>query len=175
LILFLGPPGAGKSVQAKLLADEGKVQWLSVGRLLREKLDGENRQDMIEGRLVDDDTVNEIIKSEIESLPLEPKILIDGFPRRLSQAKWLERYILSTPRMLSQIIHITLSEEEIIRRLSERGREDDTEETIHIRLKQYVEVAQPVVEAFKKHSVPVSEIDGQGTVEEVHQRILEVL
>lgn len=175
MILFLGPPGAGKSVQAKLLQDEGKVQWLSVGKLLRENLEGENRQDMVEGKLVDDDTVNGILRAEIESLPLEPKVLIDGFPRKLSQAKWLENYLVSTPRMLTQIIHITLPEAEIVRRLEKRGREDDTQQTIHIRLKQYAEVAEPVVEAFKLHGVKVSEIDGLGTVEEVHERIMGVL
>jgi len=175
LILVLGPPGAGKSVQAKLLQDEGRVQWLSVGRLLREKLDGGNRQDMAEGKLVDDNTVNNILKIRIESLPLEPKVLIDGFPRRLSQAKWLENYLASTPRMLSQIIHIILPREEIIKRLKKRGREDDTEETIQTRLKQYTEVAEPVIEAFKLHGVKVSEIDGVGTIEEVHERIVGVL
>lgn len=162
-------------MQAKLLQDEGKVQWLSVGKLLREKLEGNNRQDMVEGKLVDDEIVNSVLKAEIESLPLDPKVLIDGFPRKLSQAKWLENYLVSTPRMLTQIIHITLPEEEIIRRLEKRGREDDTKETIHVRLKQYFEVAEPVVEAFKLHGVKVSEIDGTGTIEEVHKRIVGVL
>ena len=162
-------------MQAQLLQNEGAVKWLSMGALLRQRLSGEQRQEMNEGQLVDNATTYQILEKEINGLPLEPPILIDGFPRNVEQVDWLEDFIERSPRILRKVVVIQLDRDEIMTRLTKRGREDDTEEVIEERLRIYHDIVEPVIERFVSDHAPLVEINGQGTVEEVHKRILEAI
>lgn len=175
MILILGPPGAGKSVQAKLLDEQGKVQWLSVGKILRDHLETlpESTREQIEaGELVDDESTNNVLRQAIEATKDEPVILIDGFPRRESQVKWLENYLDKKNITITRIIHLKLPESVSIKRLKKRGRLDDDEETVKRRYAQYEDEVLRVVEAFGVEGVPIHEVDGDDTVENIHNQIM---
>jgi len=175
MILILGPPGAGKSVQAKLLDKQGKVQWLSVGKILREHIESlpdEMRRQMREGKLVDDDLVHTILQKAIKATDETPVILIDGFPRHESQVKWLEDYLVKNNRKITKIIHLRLPIEISIRRLQKRGRLDDDEKTVKTRYAQYEDEVLRVIQVFGSEGVAIHEVDGDDTVENIHKQIM---
>ncbi len=175
MILILGPPGAGKSVQAKLLDEQGKVQWLSVGKILRDHistLPDVMKNQMTEGKLVNDDLVSKVLKTAIEATDDEPVILIDGFPRRRSQVQWLENYLAKNNRAITGIIHLKLPQRLSVERLRKRGRIDDDEQTVIKRYAQYEDEVLQVIEAFGGEGVPIHEIDGDNTIENIHSQIM---
>ncbi len=176
MILILGPPGAGKSIQARLLDELGKVQWLSIGKILRDSIDTLPKamsDQMIEGELIDDNLVSQALEAAIATKDNEPVILIDGFPRRESQVAWLESYLAKTQRAITKIIHIKLPEELSVERLRKRGRLDDNEQTVRKRYAQYEGEVLRVIEVFGGEGVPVHEINGDNTIENIHNQILE--
>lgn len=175
MILLLGPPGAGKSVQARLLEEKGKVQWLSVGKLLRDhmgNLSETMKSEMSQGKLLDDKVVSRALETAIQSAKNEPTILIDGFPRRESQVAWLKKYLNDNQRAITKIIHLKLPELVAIERLQKRGRLDDDEQIVRTRYAQYEEEALRVIEAFGGEGIPVHEVDGDNTVEHIHDQMM---
>ncbi len=172
MILIVGPPGAGKSVQAKLLEEQDKVQWFSMGKILREHLPGEVEDIMRNGKLVDDRVTFEALGRAMNEAALKPVILLDGFPRRTSQIDWLVKYLGGHSRRLTKIIHIVVPELEVLSRLRKRGRLDDDDITIRARYAQYLEEVLPVLETFAKKNVPIHEIDGDDSVEGIHKQIM---
>jgi len=175
MVLILGPPGAGKSAQAKLLDNQGKVQWLSAGKILRDHLETlpePVREQMEAGKLVEDGLVTKVLERAIEAAKDEPVILIDGFPRRESQVRWLEGYLNKKNRTITRIIHLKLPEGVSIERLKKRGRLDDDEETVKKRYAQYEDEVLRVIEVFGVEGVPIHEVNGDNTVENVHNQIM---
>lgn len=175
MILMFGPPGAGKSVQAKLLHEAGKVQWLSAGKLLRERIETlpeSMKKNMSKGKLVDDNLVSKTLEAALSKTNDKPEILIDGFPRRDSQVQWLKDYLKSSGRTITKIIHLKLPQQVAIQRLQGRGRLDDDEETVRHRYVQYEEEVLRVLEAFSGEGVSIHEVDGDDTVENIHQQVL---
>jgi adenylate kinase len=170
MIILLGPVGAGKSVQAQILVDTYGYKWISTGELLRQTTDPEVQAVLHSGKLVDDVTVKRLLHQEIASTPIDTEVIIDGFPRRISQAEWLDGQQETLHRTIDHVLHITLSEEAAIERMTERGRHDDSKEAIAQRTKTYMEQVLPVVSFYKQRNV-LHEIDGSGTVEEVAARI----
>lgn len=172
MILILGPPGSGKGVQAKLLEEQGRVQWFSMGKILREHISGEVEEIMKNGKLVDDQVTFEALGNAMDKATSEPVILLDGFPRRISQLTWLVEYLDKHNRSLTKIIHLNVPETEVLMRLRKRGRLDDDDDTIHARYVQYLEGVMPVIATFTKKNVPIHEIDGVDSVENIHKQIV---
>ncbi|ABX07040.1 MAG TPA: nucleoside monophosphate kinase [Herpetosiphon sp.] len=125
LILF-GPPGAGKSTQAAYLDKLAAIDSISTGQRLRQtvetgsELGQEVAQVMAEGRLVDDTLMNKLLNEWLLGIPSEVGVLLDGYPRTLSQAQSLDQLMQTISRPLDVVIALTLSDEEAIRRLSGR-------------------------------------------------------
>lgn len=115
-----------------------------------------------------------MLASEIESTSQEQEVILDGFPRRVSQAEWLDELIEPTDRSIRAVIHIHLSNNEAIKRMELRGRSDDSAEAIAARNQAYEEQVKPVIDYYKQHSL-LHEVDGDGTVEEVHERVMAVI
>ncbi len=123
--VFLGPPGVGKGTQAKLLANEYKLAHISTGDLLREAvnkgtpLGKQVKEIMFRGGLVPDDLVFSLLKERLK-LPNQDGLILDGFPRNVSQAKVLGEYLEEIKKKIDCVVYFEVSEEEIVSRLSAR-------------------------------------------------------
>jgi adenylate kinase len=179
--LLLAPPGAGKGTQGTLLAERFDVPHLATGDLLREHVaDGteigrEARDFMERGDLVPDALVVSIVLACIAGPePLEGYVL-DGFPRTIEQAEAAFKWGSERGRTFHAVISLHVAEEELVRRLLERGaaagRVDDTEATIRERLRVYEAKTQPL-EGFYEARGILLEVDGTGDVQVVFDRIL---
>lgn len=171
MIIFFGPAGAGKSVQGQILAARHGWRWLSTGQLLRDTHDPELLKQMATGELVNDDVANKVIHQALLRSKDIDHLILDGYPRELSQAKWLEDMLPQHDRTIKMIVVLEVPEAEIVRRLQLRGRADDTPEAIKERLHIFRNKIYPILDYFNGRKVHIAHIDGTGTVGQVHDRI----
>ena len=173
-LLFLGAPGAGKGTQAEVLSKNNSYLHLSTGELLRKEIAMETRlgiqvkDTMNRGELVSDDLVLEIVKQNLDT-PNKGWIL-DGYPRNLSQANSLDEVLIKINQPLEAVFYLDIPEEVLIKRLLSRGRRDDNEETIRIRLRIYKETTEPLVEHYKNRSL-LEYIDADGDLKKISSKI----
>jgi adenylate kinase len=171
MILFFGPPGSGKSVQGELLVERNGWHWLSTGDLFRKSKDPEVLKRLATGELIDDALTNKVLSEAIEDVADGARLVLDGYPRNLYQAKWLANFLPAHGRKIECVILFQVPREELIGRLSSRGRAEDTHEVIGRRLDIYKEKTSPVVGFYRENGVPVIAVDGVGAIPEVHDRI----
>jgi adenylate kinase len=178
LIIF-GPPGVGKGTQAALLAEKLNLFHLSTGEYLRKavsegtELGKKAKAIMDAGLLVSDDIMIGIVKDALEkNVSGGNGFILDGFPRTLQQAKDLDNLFKELEFNEIKVISLTADENELIKRLLQRGRSDDTEETIKKRLEVYLASTQPVLEYYDGRII---EINGVGEIPEVNMRIINSL
>ena len=178
--LLLAPPGAGKGTQGERLAERHGVPHLATGDILRDhvrrdtELGRAAKEHMDSGGLVPDALVIEMIVEEIGGTEPLKDFLLDGFPRTLRQAKAAYEWGSAMNRTFDAVIMLEVPEDELVRRLVERGRQsgrsDDTEDVIRNRLRVYDENTAPLVDFYEERGI-LLRIDGLGTVEEVTDRI----
>lgn len=171
MILFFGPPGSGKSVQGQLLVDRNKWQWISTGELFRNTTDPEVLERMASGALIDDALTNKVLGTALEKIDQKSNVVLDGYPRNQAQAEWLDANADQYRRVVECVVLFDVHREELIRRLTGRGRAEDTEEVVSKRLDIYAEKTQPVVDYYLAKDVPVLKVNGVGDVQEIHERI----
>lgn len=174
----MGPPGAGKGTQAKILAQKFSLVHLSTGDILRNEIDkasstGLKAQTyMNAGNLVPDEVLLEMMDSTLSGLKNQG-VILDGFPRTIPQAEGLSKIFESLNQEIDGIINIEVDKNVLINRLVERakksGRADDTEEVIINRQNVYLKLTAPLIEFYKENLIS---IDGDGSIEEVTERIL---
>jgi adenylate kinase len=172
MILFFGPAGAGKSVQGQILSARMGWRWLSAGQLLRDTHDPDLLQVMHKGSMVPHERITQIIGEAISKSASMGKIILDGFPRQLEQAQWLVGSQPEHGRSIGLVVILEVPREELLKRLEIRGRADDTPEVIDQRLNQYRQEIYPILTYLTDQNIPVAHIDGNGTVGEVHDRIV---
>jgi adenylate kinase len=125
-IILLGPPGAGKGTQAKLLVDSLKLAYLSTGDLFRQNLkDGTSlglkaKQYMERGELVPDEITTQMVLEWLAKMGKEKSCLLDGYPRNQNQAEALDKALSKDKRHIDKVLNIIVSEDELVRRLSGR-------------------------------------------------------
>ena len=175
MIIFFGPAGAGKSVQGQILAARQGWRWLSAGQLLRDSRDEEMIRHMQSGELVKPERVNTIIGEALERAKDISRVILDGFPRQLVQAKWLVESRATHGRPVNLVIVLEVPRSELLQRLHVRGRVDDTPEAIDERLKIYRQEMYPILSYLSDQGVSIAHIDGTGTVGQVHDRIMDEL
>ena len=174
----MGPPGAGKGTQAKILSDKYNLVHLSTGDILRNEianqtnigLDAKNYMD--QGLLVPDEVLLSMMENTLTNLK-ESGIILDGFPRTIPQAEGLDAIFKKLNLNIDMVINISVDKEILINRLIKRaedsGRSDDTKEVIVNRQNVYLELTAPLLEFYKNE---VINVDGDGTIEEVTKRVL---
>jgi adenylate kinase len=183
-LLLLGPPGAGKGTQAKLLVENHSIPQISTGDMLRAavaagtELGKQAEATMARGDLVQDETVIGIARERLAEPDAAGGFILDGFPRTVGQAEALDGILEALGVTLERCIAMVADEEELVRRLVERaeieGREDDNEETIRHRQRVYYDQTAPLIAYYRERGV-LEEIDGSGSVEDVAKRIEEVI
>ena len=168
----MGVAGAGKSVQGKLLAEHLGYEWLSTGEYLRSNITGERRQQMLEGKLLDDQEIIDILKNFFADIKDNTKCILDGFPRTLTQASWLLEEQKKGLMRIDSVIYLEASKDVVRERLMARGRSDDPPEVLDQRFEEYEKLTLPIIEWFKENGVVVHRIDAEMTVEEVRDDII---
>lgn len=180
-IIILGRQGAGKGTQcARLVSDYGIVH-VSTGDMLRAavaagtELGQKAEAVMASGGLVSDEIMNGIVAERLSQDDItENGVLLDGFPRTTFQAETLESIFADQGVELTGAINIDVPLEEVTARMMTRGREDDTEEAIAERLRNYEEQTAPLLEFFADRNKLVV-IDGLGDEDEVFARVKNAL
>lgn len=172
MIILMGVAGAGKSMQGKMLADEHGYAWISTGEILRVLVTGRRRHEMLQGKLLSDDEMVHIMDKVLQLIDANEEFVLDGFPRTVPQADWLLAQVKQGRLRLSGVVHLSASEEVVRRRLTERGRQDDTEEAIAERFREYNTVTLPIIDHFKKEGVRVYDIDASQAPRAVHDEIV---
>jgi adenylate kinase len=178
--LLLAPPGAGKGTQGERLAERHGVPHLATGDLLRRHvargtpLGEAARGYMDAGGLVPDALVIDMILEELGGTHPIEDFLLDGFPRTLRQARAAYEWATVMDRTFDAVVMLEVDEDELVRRLLERGRDsgrsDDTEDVIRHRLRVYEENTAPLVDFYEGRHILVR-VDGLGPVDEVTDRI----
>lgn len=172
MIILMGVAGAGKSMQGRLFADEHGFAWVSTGELFRVLVTGKRRQQMLEGKLLDDQEVIDMVDRTFNLIDLQQEFLLDGFPRTIVQASWLQEQINNQRLSLTAIFNLVAPLDIIKTRLLARGRLDDTPQSIALRFKEYNLSTLPILDFFKQYEAPVYDIDANKNPLEVYNEIL---
>ena len=177
-VIFLGPPGAGKGTQAERLAQHLHVPRISTGDMLREHIAkgdalGKAAAPYMEkGGLVLDDLLVEMIRKRIAEPDCVDGYILDGFPRTLPQAESLEEMIGGTEHVV--IFDMVVPHDELMRRLSGRGRDDDKAAAVAKRLLEYKERTTPLVQWYSGRS-RFYRIDGFRPMDTVFSQLASVI
>jgi len=172
MIIFMGVAGAGKSVQGTLLAKHLGYEWLSTGEYLRSNISGERREQMMAGKLLDDAEIITILEGFFAGIQDKTRCVLDGFPRTLTQAKWLLEQDKKGSVEIGSVIYLNASKEVVRERLMSRGRPDDTVEALDKRFEDYEKLTLPIIDWLKEQGVTVYEINAERSVEEIQSDII---
>ncbi len=183
VLIFLGPPGAGKGTQAARLAADLGLRKISTGDILRahvargSELGKQVKPIMERGDLVPDELILAIIREELSGMP-QVRVIFDGFPRTTQQALALDELLADISAPVDAALLLEVDEAELVGRMLQRakmeGRSDDNEETIKRRLQVYREQTQPLIEYYRERGV-LKTVDGLGDPGQVYCRIREAL
>jgi len=205
-IILFGPQGSGKGTQAKLSSEKYSIPHISTGDIFRENIKnktelGQKVEKLInEGNLVPDEITNEIVKNRLKKDDCKNGFILDGFPRNIKQAEFLDTFT-----NIDLALEIWISDEEAIKRIGLRRtcpkcgaiyhlthivpkkeglcdkcgtsliiREDDKEESIKKRLITYHNETEKLIEYYQKKKV-AQKVDGTGSVQEVNDRVSEII
>ena len=185
IYIMLGGPATGKGTRSKLLANELGLLHISTGDLLREEAKtNENIDKLISnGEFVSDDIVNKLLSKKMLSKEAENGVVLDGYPRTLSQAETLKDMLYYMKKDITSVIELTAPEEIVFKRILERKecpkcgrsygvdfpskdgitcddcsvkleiRSDDTKETLTKRIRTYEEKTKPIIQFYKKQNL----------------------
>ena len=178
LVVFLGPPGAGKGTQALRIASEFNVAHIATGDMLREHVKnltdlGKAAKSLLdEGKLVPDDLVIQMLTERLSHEDCLRRSILDGFPRTLPQAESLEK--ISNKFPVRKVIVFEAGQEELTKRILLRGevsgRSDDTEDSIRVRLEVYQKDTQPLINFYEDKGI-VTKVNAVGEIDDIFKLI----
>ena len=179
LILF-GPPGAGKGTQAKYLVKKLDNFQVSTGEILRNEIQKNSEigkkivDDMNDGKFVSDQIVNTLIEEILNDPKKKNKLIFDGYPRSLTQAKNLEKLLDKTHQTIEFIFFLNVDKNVIVKRIENRKilekRSDDDLKTFIKRYDTYMATTKPVLDFYSKKP-NFYEIDGNSEINEITTKI----
>lgn len=210
-LILLGPPGAGKGTQAKMMIDTYQIPQISTGDILRAALKERTplglkaKEYMDKGLLVPDEVVIDIIRERLKEPDCRKGYILDGFPRTVAQAQALDKVLNDMQSAIDHVISIEVDKGELLKRLTGRRtcrqcgrgyhaifdpplnkdlcdkcqgelyqRDDDNEDTVRNRLDVYDSQTFPLIQYYKEKNL-VRSIDGQGSIQQIFERIAKVL
>ena len=183
-IVIFGAPGSGKGTQSELIIKEYGLDHISTGDVLRSEMKNETElgkiaKDYIEkGQLVPDELIVDMLAKVLDSKVNSKGVIFDGFPRTIPQAKALKEMLNKRGTDVSVMLNLQVDEDELIKRLLERGkvsgRSDDNLETIKSRLDVYHKQTAPLIEYYKNKGL-LQEVDGAQPLDTVLSSIMSAL
>ena len=183
-VVIFGPPGAGKGTQSHIIVKKFKLFQISTGDLLRNEIKnkseiGKEIEEIIsKGDFATDDIVNKLIKKIIFDPQKKNKLIFDGYPRSLSQAKNLNLLLESSNQKIDFIFFLNVNKDTIIKRIEKRKflekRSDDDLNTILKRYDTYMETTRPVLDFYSKNK-NFYEIDGGDEISIISSKIEHIL
>lgn len=183
--IIFGAPGSGKGTQAELITGALRTAHISTGELLRAEAEagtplGREVAPLLEaGHLVPDELIERVVEQRLGMKDAAGGALLDGYPRTVPQAQALDVALEAAGRPIAFVLFLRVDPQELttrlLRRAAEQHRSDDNPESIAERLAEYLELSRPVIDHYRQRSVPVLDVDGAGTVEAVHQRVVAAL
>ena len=209
-IILFGPPGAGKGTQAQFIVKKHNYFQLSTGNLLRAEvksktsLGAEIESLISNGKFASNETVNALLRQSIMNLKFRDRIIFDGYPRNVEQAKNLELILGEFNQTVGHIIFLNVSREIIEKRIMGRvtcdkcnmtmneffnkeqielhpcgkeflkKRKDDNFDVVVARYDTYMTETKPVLDFYSKYE-NFTEIDGATEIEQINNKINDVL
>ena len=209
-IILFGPPGAGKGTQAQFIVNKHNYFQLSTGDLLRQEiklntpLGSEVEKLISNGKFASDEIVNTLLRQSITNLKFRDRIIVDGYPRNVEQAKNLDTILLEFDQTIGHIIFLNVSKDIIKKRIMGRmtcdkcnmtlneffnkeeielhpcgkeflnKRNDDNLDVVVSRYETYMQTTKPVLDFYSKN-LNFTEIDGSAEIDEITNKINEVL
>ena len=209
-VILFGPPGAGKGTQAQFIVKKHNYFQLSTGNLLREEvklktqLGAEIETLISNGKFVSDETVNTLLRKSITNLKFRDRIIFDGYPRNVEQAKNLELILGEFDQTIGHIIFLNVSKDIIEKRIMGRmtcdkcnmtlneffnveqielhpcgkeflkKRKDDNFDVVVKRYETYMKTTKPVLDFYSKNANFI-EIDGAAEIEQITSKINDIL
>ena len=179
-IILFGPPGAGKGTQSKYLVEKLSNFQISTGDILRDEIKKNSDigqqiiNNMDEGKFVSDEIVNSLIEKLIYDPNKKDRFIFDGYPRSLSQAKYLDLLLDKSDQKIDHIFFLNINKDTIIERIEKRkileNRTDDNTDTILKRYDIYMETTRPVLDYYSKN-LNFHEINGTQEIDEITREI----
>ena len=183
-VIIFGPPGAGKGTQAQNIVKKFNLHQVSTGDLLRTEIKnkseiGNEIEEIIsKGDFATDDVVNKLIKNIVFDPQKKDKLIFDGYPRSLSQAKNLDLLLDNSNQKIDFIFFLNVNKDTIIKRIEKRKilekRSDDNLSTILKRYDTYMETTRPVLDFYSSRN-NFYEIDGSEEIKVISSKIEEIL
>ena len=179
-IILFGPPGAGKGTQAKYIQKKINGFQISTGDMLRDEIKKDSDigkkiiNNMNDGKFVSDQIVNQLIENIISDPQKKGRLIFDGYPRSLTQAKNLDLLLNESNQKIDFIFLLNVNKETIVKRIEKRktveNRADDDLNTFIKRYDTYIETTKPVLDFYSKNPNFI-EIDGSLEIEEITAKI----
>ena len=172
LIVLMGPTGAGKSVQAQRLVELRGDVHISSGELLRR--DPAEAALLASGQLAPSAAVERLVAAAIAGVPEATTILLDGFPRALDEAVWLDAQLPGWRRKLRAVVLFEVDYHVSARRLAERQRADDTPAALEAKWAEYERMTRPVLHHYRTLGLLMT-VDGNASIEAVNKEFMRLL
>ena len=183
-IIIFGPPGAGKGTQAKNLVNKLNSFQVSTGDMLREEINKDTEigkkiiNNMNNGRFVEDEIVNKLLEKIIFDKQKKDKLIFDGYPRTINQAKNLDILLKRSDQKIDHIFFLNVDKNSILKRIEKRKvlekRSDDDADTLLKRYDTYMQITKPVLDYYSKNK-NFREVDGSMEINDISQKIEEIL
>ena len=205
-IVLLGAPGSGKGTQAQTICRALEVPQVSTGDLIRSAIREQTALGLEfmsyanAGALVPDDLVNRLVKGRLAQCDCASGFLLDGYPRTLAQAEWLDAALAERGRAIDRVLSFDVDEAAILERITGRRSDPETGRTYHVRfdpppaeiaarlvqrpddsetvlrhrLAEYREKTAPIVPYYERRGL-LRRVDGDGDVADVRRRVMEAL